>query len=35
LISLDGVHPSAGGAAVLAHAAAVAINATYQLGLPQ
>jgi len=35
LISLDGVHPSAGGAAVLAHAAAVAINATYRLGLPE
>jgi hypothetical protein len=35
LISLDGVHPSAAGAAVLAHAAAVALNATYGFGLPE
>jgi hypothetical protein len=35
LISLDGVHPSAAGSAVLAHAAAVALNATYRLGLPE
>jgi hypothetical protein len=35
LISLDGVHPSAAGSAVLAHAAAVALNATYGLGLPE
>ncbi len=35
LISLDGVHPSAAGAAVLAHAAAGALNATYRLGLPE
>jgi hypothetical protein len=35
LISFDGVHPSAAGSAVLAHAAAVALNATYKLGLPE
>jgi len=35
LISLDGVHPSAAGAAILARAAAVALNATYRLGLPE
>jgi hypothetical protein len=34
-ISLDGVHPSATGSAVLAHAAAIALNTTYQLGLPE
>jgi hypothetical protein len=35
LISLDGVHPSAAGAAILAHAAATALNATYGFGLPE
>ena len=35
LISLDGIHPSAAGAAVLAHAAAAALNETYGLGLPE
>jgi hypothetical protein len=35
LISLDGVHPSAAGAAVLARAAAAALDETYRLGLPQ
>lgn len=32
-ISLDGIHPSAEGARVLAEAAAAAINARYQLGI--
>jgi hypothetical protein len=35
LISLDGIHPSAAGAAVLAHAAAAALNETYGLGLSE
>ena len=35
LISLDGLHPSAAGAAVLAQAAAHALNVTYRLGLPE
>jgi hypothetical protein len=35
LISLDGVHPSGAGAAILARAAAAALNATYELGLPE
>jgi len=35
LISLDGVHPSAAGSTVLAHAAAAALNTTYNLGLPE
>lgn len=34
LISLDGVHPSAEGQAILADAAAQAINARYRLNLP-
>ena len=34
LISLDGVHPSAQGQMVLATAAAEAINATFNLGIP-
>ncbi|MEP7344306.1 MAG: SGNH/GDSL hydrolase family protein [Gemmatimonadaceae bacterium] len=34
LISADGVHPSAAGQSVLANAAAAALNATYQLGIP-
>ncbi len=33
-MSLDGVHPSAEGQAILADAAATAINARYRLGLP-
>jgi lysophospholipase L1-like esterase len=33
-ISLDGIHPSAEGARVLADAAARALNATYRLGIP-
>ncbi|MFL5618628.1 MAG: SGNH/GDSL hydrolase family protein [Gemmatimonadaceae bacterium] len=33
-ISLDGIHPSAQGARVLADAAATAINATYHLAIP-
>jgi hypothetical protein len=33
-ISLDGIHPSAEGARVLADAAATALNATYNLGIP-
>jgi len=33
-ISLDGVHPTGAGHAILASAAAAAINATYSLGLP-
>jgi hypothetical protein len=35
LISLDGVHPSAAGSGLLARAAAVALNSTYKLGLPE
>src|SRR5205823_13238067 len=35
LVSLDGVHPSGAGSAVLARAAAVALNSTYKLGLPE
>jgi hypothetical protein len=34
-ISLDGVHPTAKGAAILAGAAAHALNATYKLGIPE
>ncbi len=34
LLSLDGIHPSAAGNAVLAQAAAAALNATYELGIP-
>ena len=34
-ISLDGVHPSAAGSAVLAAAAAHALNVTYKLGIPE
>src|SRR5262249_55015310 len=34
LVSLDGLHPSAKGQTVLALAAAVALNATYHLGVP-
>jgi lysophospholipase L1-like esterase len=33
-ISLDGIHPSAEGARVLADAAAVALNTTYRLSIP-
>ena len=33
-ISLDGIHPSAEGARVIADAAATALNATYGLGIP-
>ena len=33
-ISLDGIHPSAEGARVIADAAAMALNATYKLGIP-
>lgn len=33
-ISLDGVHPSASGQTVLAHAAAHALNAQYDFGIP-
>lgn len=33
-ISLDGIHPSAEGARVIADAAATALNATYKLGIP-
>ena len=33
-ISLDGIHPSAEGARVIADAAAMALNATYRLGIP-
>ena len=33
-ISLDGVHPNAAGQALLAHAAARALNLTYNLGIP-
>lgn len=33
-VSLDGIHPSAAGQALLAQAAAVAINARYDLGIP-
>jgi GDSL-like Lipase/Acylhydrolase len=33
-ISLDGIHPSAEGARVIADAAATALNATYNLGIP-
>jgi hypothetical protein len=33
-VSLDGLHPSAAGQALLAEAAAAAINATYDLGIP-
>ena len=33
-ISLDGIHPSAAGQLVLANAAAAALNATYNLGIP-
>jgi hypothetical protein len=35
LISLDGIHPSTAGHAVLAQAAAQAINTRYQLGVPE
>jgi lysophospholipase L1-like esterase len=35
LISLDGFHPSAEGARILANAAARALNKTYAMGLPQ
>jgi len=35
LFSLDGVHPSAAGSAVLAAAAAHALNVTYKLGIPE
>jgi lysophospholipase L1-like esterase len=34
LVSIDGVHPNAAGATVLAHAAAAALNETYRLGIP-
>lgn len=34
LLSLDGIHPSAAGSALLAQAAAQALNATYGLGIP-
>jgi len=34
LVSLDGIHPSAAGHAVLAGAAAHALNATYRYGIP-
>lgn len=34
LISLDGIHPSAAGQTVLAHAAAHALNARYRFGIP-
>jgi hypothetical protein len=34
LLSLDGVHPSAAGHALLAQAAAVALNQRYDLGIP-
>jgi hypothetical protein len=34
LVSLDGLHPSAAGATVLADAAALALNARYGLGIP-
>ena len=33
-VSLDGIHPSAQGAAVLARAAAEALNARYGFGIP-
>jgi GDSL-like lipase/acylhydrolase family protein len=33
-ISLDGIHPSAAGARILADAAAAALNARYDLGIP-
>ncbi|HKH90682.1 MAG TPA: SGNH/GDSL hydrolase family protein [Gemmatimonadaceae bacterium] len=33
-VSLDGIHPSAEGARVLADAAATALNATYNFGIP-
>ena len=33
-ISLDGIHPSAEGARVIADAAAVALNSTYHLSIP-
>jgi lysophospholipase L1-like esterase len=33
-VSLDGIHPSAEGARVLADAAAMALNATYRLSIP-
>jgi lysophospholipase L1-like esterase len=33
-ISLDGIHPSAEGARVIADAAATALNARYRLGIP-
>jgi hypothetical protein len=35
LISLDGFHPSDEGARILSNAAARALNATYDMGLPQ
>jgi hypothetical protein len=35
LVSLDGIHPSDAGHAVLASAAARAINARYQFGIPE
>lgn len=35
LMSLDGIHPSEAGAAVLAQAAAHALNVTYKLGIPE
>jgi lysophospholipase L1-like esterase len=34
LISIDGVHPNAAGATVLAQAAAAALNGTYRMGIP-
>ena len=34
LMSLDGIHPSAAGHAIIAQAAAQALNATYDLGIP-
>jgi len=33
--SLDGLHPSAAGATLLAKAAAHALNVTYNLGIPE
>ncbi|HET9797769.1 MAG TPA: hypothetical protein VFP90_07270 [Gemmatimonadaceae bacterium] len=33
-VSLDGIHPTAEGARVLADAAAEALNETYRLGIP-
>jgi hypothetical protein len=35
LISLDGVHPTTAGSSILAHAAAHALNAKYNLGIPE